>query len=353
MNELLLPATTAELSPIQKGWLQMCNLREVTFTELQKGELQIQSLLKDHASEKNLEAIQEKIKSAKAVFEEHKERRLFFTNILKERIIEPSMEFEKRSEALIKEASQTEFTLRKTAADAAQLTQNKLAEEARFVAHVKNEFSRIATEYRGLLKRRIAFYYTGALQQKKMNKKELEEYKENIRLELPQIEVPLPEKFQPILLGVERMMELYKNIPKYSNVEELQNAVNSVEEAFAMYDSDIKNSEKAIVAVQQQQQAQESQEQQALAQEQATNSLIASADNIEIVGAPVVKKKRAIVEENTQAFALAVMTAFIQNISKVKLRTKEWGNVKVSQMATALNALDKEFPGLQYKDIES
>lgn len=349
----MLPATIEQLTPLQQGWLAMAHVRVITFGALEKSELEIQGILANHAVMTELVAIQEAIAKAKNIAETSKQQRLSFTNTIKEKIVDTAMLFEKRNETLITAAAQSEFKLRKVASDLAQTKQNKLNEEARFKAHIQNEYSAMAVKYRNTLAARITFYYTGALQQKKMNKKELGVYLQDIKNELTQIEVPAAVKFQPILLSREEMIALAKDIPFYDPSIDLNDAIENVVPAFAMYDQDIKNAEAAISSTNQQAQQNQIQQEEELQQTVATNNLMATVDNIESSDAPKIKVKRFIVEENTQAYATAVMSAFLPIMNTFKLKVKTWGNLKISQMADALNTVEKEFPGLRYAEKES
>lgn len=340
---LVLPLTTAELTDIQKGWLVMSGLREFTFAHLQAGELAVQLLLNNHAAhtKETLPQLQEDIKKASALITEKKEMRLAFTNKLKEKIIDPAMLYEKREEELLKAANLTEFNLRKLVETDNKATNNKLLEKQNYEAHIKNEYMRIATKYRITLSNLITFYYTGALKQKEMSKKDLGVYLQDIKNELPHIELEKPTKFEAVLLSVDERRAIYNSIPAYSPAPDLQKAVEAVDVAFSMYDQDIKNAEAAIASVEQTTANNTAAAIQELEVESSTNTLVAAAGNMQIASTSgtTIKRKQVIIEENTSEWAVAVLAAFIKNIGRCKIKTATFSKLTVGQMATALSAL--------------
>ncbi len=356
-----LPALTEELTPVQKGWLQMSHNRNVTVQQLEKGELEVQALIKDIATVKDLPKVQEALKQAKSVAAEAKEKRLYFTNALKTKLIDKLMEFESRNEALIADAAKHELALRIEAAKKAQADAAKLRETEQYKAHIKNEYARVAATYALALEGRINFYYKQALQEKKKNKVVLAEYLKMIKEELPNIEKVKANKFERAYVTNDEAKAIIGEIdvPDYGMY--LVAAQDLVDKKFQMYDEDMKNAEAAIAAQKIQEQQKEAQVQSQLTQDAALNNLVASSDSF-VIGGPktaTVKKNMVIVEENTTEWGLAVMTAFITNLSECqeKLLVKTWAKLTLAQMAAALTKVAngytpvKQFPNLKMTEV--
>ena len=110
MNKQILPEKISDLEPKQKSWLTLAGMKAECEAAMQGAELSIQSLLKDHSKATDLQVLQGVIKEAKAKAADAKARRLHFTNLVTEKIISPMLEPEKRNDALISAASESELT---------------------------------------------------------------------------------------------------------------------------------------------------------------------------------------------------------------------------------------------------
>jgi hypothetical protein len=231
-------------------------------------------------------------------------------------------------------------------------------EENGFRAHIKNEQIRIVTEYNSVLLRRINFYYTQALKDKKLNSKDLKSFVSDIKNELPNIEVPKMSKYNYTQMTKERAGEIYAEFEKLDTSPDLKNAIEKVDEVFSMYSHDYKNADKAIEAATAAVETTIQSVQQVAEQETAMNTLIGSADSMEFAGGPGIKKKLEIVDDNTEAFAIAVMTNFIANIAEARkhVRVTAWGKLSITQMGAALAKLAEgkkdKFTGLKFTEVE-
>lgn len=356
MTPQLLPEKTSELTKVQHGWLKMAQLREDTFADLQKKELAVQLELNNIEKDEELKSVQEKISKAKNIAGEAEEQRLVFTNMLKKKIIDKSMEFEKRNAELIEKAGKHEFKLREAEANKNAEANKKTKEATDFKTHFVNEYHRVAAEYRNTLRRRINFYYKGLMDQEKLEPEDLKNYIQDIKNELTQIEVEQVKSFKRVLLNEAEAKEIFKSIPKYDNKNDLKELQDEVNKTFAMYDEDIQNAAKAKEAMQKHIEEMEEKENDNLKVEVSTNNLIAAAEPLTLIGGPTVKKTLVIEDENTSEWAVKVMTTYIKNIAKCKINIKEWKNLKVDQMASALGKLATEsgetFAGLKLKEVK-
>lgn len=356
-QQSMLPQLTEDLSPTQKGWLKLEATKKKTFTELQAQELEVQKVLLNITEDKNLDSVQAKIKSAKNISATAKQQRLEFTGLINNNLINPSMEFEKRSETLLVEAGKHELELRKVAANDAAKKDAYNNELAALKAHIVNEYHRIAATYRTRLSAIITDAYVTALNAK-TPVGELQAYISEIRVILSEVKLEAFVKFNRTLVDDKDAMEAFSAIKQYDAAPDLKFAIETeISEKFAMYEQDLQNAELMIKAAKEEQEKQAALNAEKLELEKATNTLIARA---EVGGsdAPKVKKSLEVVEENSPTWAMAVMGHFIKNFQSAqpKLRVKSWGKLSISQMATALAQVAGEtgevYSGLTMKEIE-
>lgn len=351
----------AELTPIQQGWLSFCDYRERTFNSLLRGELEIQNLFNTVTADTPLADMQETLKKIKSLYDERKNERLLFTNKLKDKVIDASMEFEKRSEELVDKLTKLELDTRVAAEAVANKTKNLDLEKAAYKAHVINENLRIKTEYCNALERRVAFYYTNAITpgSKKMTKKELGEHYADIKKELAQIELSKPIAYNRVLVDIPMAKEILATVVMYDPAPDLLAYQNKVETAFAMYEQDFKNPVAAIAATNNSVEQTINTNTQQAEVEQLTNNIAAAASTFEMTGGPVVRRKRAVIIENTPEWAMSVIANFTRlfNMAAPKLQNKTWEKLTLGQMCGAFNKLladnDKlVLTGLQTEEIK-
>lgn len=356
------PPAPMALTPQQQGWLQLAESKNQLFAALQAGELKVQELLnvlpavtpdQPEALNGNLKILQDRIATAKKIAAEHKEMRLSFTGMLQERIVKPAMAFEERSRALIDTAAARELDMRRAASDIAEKVAAVKREENALVVHISNEQYRIANDYRQALLTRVHQFYVACL-----NMKTAAPNLEDLRQELRKIQPGNMRKFERNLVSYDRACELLAEMTPYDpNTDFKEISTRYIEERFAMYAEDLKNAEAAAKQAEKQaaKEAEEAKAETELAM--ATNTLMAQAETARI-DTPKIKRKLEVIEENDQAWAFAVIAAFIKNSAQCapKLRVKTWGKLNISQMAKTLAELASEtgeqFQGLNFKEIE-
>lgn len=353
---------TPGLTPVQQGWLQLADAKQQLFQQLQAGELKVQQLLnvlpnvtpdQPDALANNLKVLQTRIADAKKIAAEYKEMRLAFTGMLTDRIFKPAMEFEQRSAKVIDTAAARELEMRKAAAAIAERDADIKREENALVVHISNEQYRVANDYRQALMLRIHQFYIACLNAK-TQAPDFKDLAEALRA----IQPGDMRKFERKLVSYDRAVELLNGMTPYDPNTDLQEALGKwIADKFAMYSEDLKNAEAAAKRAEQEvtQQVQEATEKTDLAM--ATNTLMGQAETAR-VDAPRVKRKLEAVEENSQAWAFAVLAAFIKNsaASSAKLRTKTWAKVSIGQMAKALAEVagetGEQFQGVPMKEVE-
>lgn len=350
-----------QLSPLQQGWLQLAEVKNNTFADLQKAELNIQGILAPLKSNPNitLTDIQIKLKEAVNAYDIMKEQRLYFTNTIKERLIDKAMEFEKRSEFLIAGAKQHELTVRIQENERKSKDTDKNAEITALAAHIENEHFRIAAIYRASLTTLAMNYYKEALRTK-VPLKTIPNYIESVKGFLREVTLSPFVRFPNRKLVTDaEAQKIFSDIRAYDPAEDLEIALRNVHEIFAMYQQDSENAIEAIQQTENLQQEVAMHTQQEIQTEVATNNLMAEAKSVSYLGnIPSVKKVKVIEIENTPEWAISVIEHFVKNWHVVRplLKVKTWGNLKLEQMAAALATMASNdnkitFAGLNLKDV--
>lgn len=344
-TKLILPEKTSDLDKIQVGWLNFGNLKQTTFDALEKDELAVQLILKDFNDIEELDEAQEKLKQAKALATESEGRRLYFTNLLKDKVITPSMAFEKRNEDVIKKAESHEFTLRKSASVKQEAENLKTKERSSLRAHIENEYFRIAAKYREDLEVLVLESYKNALYIK-TPVKEIKPYKKAIEGFLNEVKLDKFIKFETKHITKEESIEIFKSIAPYDKSGALKASIKSIEDVFSMYAEDLKNRTKAMKKVDKDtEQVKKDAEKEVSIQTSITN-LQAESVPLIMSGGPTIRKKLKVVEENTAEWAVEVMAQYLKSLDKAKqfIRVGSWAKLNIGQMAAAIAKVKSENP---------
>lgn len=357
-QELKMPEKVKDLTGKQKGWLSLENTKSITTQKLTTYELEIQKELDKIEEIKDLPLLQERLAKAKSIAAEAKDCRLYFTNIIEDGVKKPLMAFEKRNDELIQKAENAEFALRKIESGKEEAARKHTAEKARFEAHVRNEYFRIANEYKDHLLRRINFYYTDSLF-RKLSKSEVEDLIKDVSTELGNIAIPPTIKFETTILSDDNKRAVIASIPKFDSMQVLVSARISLREEFAMYEEDLQNQEAAIANANKKLEEDTAARDEKLEQEQAVNTLVAAAESIEIQSTAKIIVNMVVEIENTEKWAMAVIANSIKNWSSIRsfFRNKTWDKLSLGQMANALGKLatndpEMKFEGLTIKEEE-
>lgn len=373
-TKALLPEKVADLSPVQRGWLKLAGDKITLFEELEAGKLAVQQMFLNVKTDmetdslenlcnntkglslsvlnKRLESVQAVIAKAKEIWAVDKEKRLAFTRRLEEKLINPSMEFEKESNIAIQMAVKNEFILRKAVTDLNKEAEKKNNEEASFKAHCENEHFRIAAQYRADLESFTLDAYAKALEQKQPVK-QIEAYRASIKNFLADIALSKFIKYEfrkddngnPII-PKERAAEIFKSVKPYNSEDDLKAAQDKVDEVFINYAADLKKSEKVVKEVRKEIEEVKEKVEEEIETEAATNNLIAKAETFTMTGGPTIKENWKVqpepeTESESWQWALAVIAAFLKNIQKAQpfLKVKTRSKLTVQQMADALGKL--------------
>lgn len=289
------------------------------------------------------------LKRYRDVFSEMKDSiRMQFTNFIKDRIIVPLMEFEKQVDPSTNEVYKTLenelIKFKRKQIEESDRQVRKQQEINQYTAHINKENSARVLEYTQAWMKELSNVYSDYLRGHVENpdtsvlKSVISEFKLRpaikykrtlvtdteavaiiAKIEMPKIELLLAEA----LLAVDNRFSLYSNDlaqVKLRPAETLQSLANTNNAAVCRIQA-----EAAVVG--------------------AVHDLVASSSELPIIAleGKSLKKTVSIVIENTQEWAVAVLSEFLANPKCFEyLKVKEWSNLKLSQMADALGKLAGE-----------
>lgn len=347
---------TMQLTEQQATWAVLPLQKNALADDLQKRELTAQGLLQQaEAAGDDHHVIDTNLAAYRKLHTEMVEARKPFTGMIQDRIIAPLMEFEKRVDPAKNQLYVSLFNksvdIRRKENLKAQEANAREQEKANFKIHFTNEYTRIVGLYQAIVIREANNIYASYLRGKVQDPKIID-----LKQELAKIPTPELNRFNARYLHKEVMEELFKEVvqPNWQGV--FDDLMIQVDNLFANYSSDLANAEAAIKA-QEDATALAAQKADAkIAEEQAMNTLVMKAETPTIEG-PAIKRNLQVKTVESEAWAKAVMAAFIVNLPSLAkwLRVKSWGNLKVSQMADYLGKLATEtgevFNGLELEEI--
>jgi hypothetical protein len=359
------------------SWLQLCQAKAITMDALTKRELELQELLINYKStcptvDWETISVQDKqkvidylvtLQNALGAYnkgvKELPELRGGFTVYL-DKIKKGLMVVEKRAEEweTFIEAKKFFFEIRakKEEHDGKHALKDKELND--FVAHVKNEYLRLAMEYKLALSDFITKSYIAALEEQPND--------DNLRMGVvltwqsmqnPDV-IPIgqPTKFEYKLNTKEEIIKAYQGVlpPDYAAI--LASAKNELNEKFSMYYQDKQNAAKAKEFILNEQTKAQVAVTDELQKSIAVNTLLSSAsatvvqDNAGLKAS--VSKKVIAIQDDSPAWALKIASAFIGHwaVASAFLRIKKWGNLSVSQMAAALDEAGIKVADVEYVD---
>jgi len=342
------------LTPQQSGWIKLSDIKSALFDELQRAELAVQDYI-NGIDGNPLDVVQHNLKSAKQVMADAKSKRLEFTRMIDEKLITPTMEFEKRMAANIESGSAIELQMRKEAAEDAEKRQAYANEAAALKAHIVNEWFRIAAEYRFELERITLESYQNCLKAKHPVHS-IPAMVQDMKMILDGWKLPDFEKFERQHVKDGHAKEIYDSIEKYNPADDLQTAKNNVAAVWSTYANDLANADAAIESINQHKKLAEMALHVEIDLETSTNALIAEAETL-IVETPKVKKELKIVSEETEQWAKTIVSNFVRlwPYCNKFVRVKSWQKLTIGQMSDALakhiNETGNAIPGIQTEEI--
>ena len=321
-----------QLTTIQQGWLKLAEIRIDLFDRLRLDELACQREL-NNIQDLPLERMQANLRNAKFNLSEAKRKRMEFTKMLDDKLYSPSMEFEKRMASMIDEANKLELAKRLSIESEAKESQLHANEVALYKAHIVNEWTRIAHEYRSNLQKMIDSSYINCIKSRVDVAKVPDMVADLVNI-LARIELSTFVKFNRMFITDQEALDIFHSIDKYEPNNDLAYYQSLIPMKFQMYQHDFNSIEK----LEEEQRIRVAQAEQELKADLAINTLIAQSETL-IVDTPKVKREIKIVVVESEAWAMAVLTNFIKNWQHVNkyVKVKSWAKLSIGQMADALS----------------
>lgn len=342
------------LTPIQSGWIKLADIKTALFNELQAAELAVQDLV-NGIDGNPLPIVQANLKSAKQVMADAKAKRLEFTRMIDDKLIIPTMDFEKRMAANIDAGSIIELELRKQAAESAESQQLFANEVAALKAHITNEWFRIAAQYRYELENITLETYQNCLKTKQ-HIDLIPAMVVDMERILDKWKLPEFQKFERKLVKDGHAKEIFDSIEKYNPANDLQTAKNNIKIIWSTYPNDLANADAAIESIDKHKQVAEMAMQMEVELESQTNALIAEAGTF-IVETPKIKKELKIVADESEQWGKNIVSNFIRlwPYCNKYIRVKSWSKLTIGQMADALakhiNETGNVIPGIETIEV--
>ena len=323
-----------QLTTIQQGWLKLAEIRIDLFDRLRLDELACQKEL-NRIQDLPLEKMQANLRNAKFNLSEAKRKRLEFTR-------------------MIDEANKFELAARLDIESKAKESQLHANEVALYKAHIINEWTRIAHEYRSNLQKMIDSSYINCIKAKNPVE-QVSAMVSDLQSIMSKFDLSSFVKFQRMFITDQEALDIFHSIDKYEPANDLSYYQTLVNDRFEMYAHDLAN-EESLAKLEEEQQIRVANAEQELKADIATNTLIAQAETL-IVDTPKVKREIKIVVIESEAWAMAVMTNFIKNWQHVNkyVKVKSWAKLSIGQMADALakhiSETGETFTNLQTEEV--
>lgn len=332
------------------AWVGLATQKNETAATLTKMELKAQSILQLVKDSKDFSDIDNALAEYRKAHTAIMEARKPFTGMIDAHVIQPLMAFEKRVDPKGNEMYTTlanrSLLLRKAEADKVAIQNAKNAEITAFKSHIHNEFTRVVHEWRIHIRKEIGAFYRTCLNLQS------NEGIDQAKVFLAEIKAPAVNKFNAKYLSNEELQAIYAESNKPNYASYLAELMEEMDSMFANFASDVANAEAAIKHQEEQQALTAMAEQQEMQEDIAINTLIASSETV-ILDTPKIKKTVQVVIIESEAWAKAVMAAFIVNLPHLGkyIRVKSWSKLSIGQMAEYLGKLATD-EGVTYNNLQ-
>lgn len=341
----------------QFSWLQLGDAKTKVKTVLDNKFLEAQATIVKYDT-MEIKALQEAIakykKQAKELIDIRKGYTKYMDNITDQMM---SVEKEAADWDVLKKAEARYLKLREDAEKITSEVSAKTAELNKYKIHVANQYIRLETQYKSELEKKIADEYIKAISEE-LTEDGLKDKTIILENSLYNVKVIEPIKFSSTIPEGYKLLNTVEELgaaagtivkPDFKNI--VSQYVLKMKEKFNMYWSDRANADAAKTFIKDQ--AQEAENKLRVTEEntKAVNQLVnSSSSSLTFSDIKPVSRKRVIVIKNDFAFAHKIISEFMLRIDscKPRLKVKDWSNLKVSQMAAALQEEVSEIPGIEY-----
>lgn len=352
------------LEPAQISYLTLYERKKELCEDLEKKELEAQSKLLTPGS--TILEIEKTLIEYRGLYKSMSELRLPFTNFIKSNLIDTLMEYEKRVDPenndTYSELNKDLINKKDEASKIAKANAAFYAEKAKYLAHIKNENIQRVSEFKQKCLHEINTMYSQWLAGKIENP-EINVLQDAIR----SIMIRDPVRMERLYVNDTQAAELYQTwlvsgeVFQVNQEEETALALSYVDTKFSTYKNDLellKAKPEIITEITNAGKLEESKIQEDANTQQSVNTLVSSSTSATSFKTEYKALKEAwIVEpENTRTWAIEIMSTFLKTPELEQyVKVKEWGNLKISQMADAIgkHAQITKFPNLKYKMVKS
>ena len=348
-----------------RGWVNLAEKKNMLLHTLQLDELAAQVALRDKdATTGQPLSITDREEAAKAYRDIQVgmvEKRRAFTGYIESQLFTQVMEPEKRlnpkTAACYIEYVQTTLNMRLAEEEKMRGTQEIQSELVNFEAHLKNEYTRMATEYRIKCHTEIARVYNGCLASD-MNPSGALSVTRALKETLLSFQLGDITKFVKNKATSDQLNSIWSRVPQPNMSYMQEEMLREVDNKFALYANDLEMKKAGLEVHDEtpeliQEITQEAQ------QEVAAATLIANVESAPVVMAEgkAIQRNLEIVVTETQAWAVRVIVTFIQTPKCHSLtKNRKWSTLDVGQMAAALSKYANangitSFEGLEMKEV--
>jgi hypothetical protein len=167
---------------------------------------------------------------------------------------------------------------------------------------------------------------------------------------------PALEKFARSLVTDAEAAAIFKTIPQPQWAEIYKAEIEALKEKFSMYANDLASAEVVLEQTQVQFDAQLQQQQQQL---QATSAAVVLTEQANVTFAtgggfkPVTETSKIKIVDDNQRWVVAIMSAFMAHFQKciTFVKVKKYSELKIAQMAAALDQAGVKVEGIEYEPI--
>lgn len=349
------------LTKPQASYVMLAEMKRELMADLEKLELEYQATLLN--AEDTVGGLTDALAKARKIYDEANKKRLSFTGFIDKNVIQAVMQPEKRidyktnEEYKKKDARLLELRIKRDEElDAANARRE---EEAKYLAYIKNENTDIITQFKTL----VAKFINDTIAHWLEKKVESPDFK-YIETAINNTNLREAVRFTGRKLitdeDAKKLIAEWRSQNKFPTPDIAQLRTDAIEYAkkkFSLYQQDlaqVKSRPEVIEQIQNQAQAEVSQIIDAGETTKMVNDLVASS-----VPMPTPEGKKVVTffKVNSAGLkreeaALIMMTFAANPVLDEYIKVKDWGNLKISQMANAIAdyATDKnvKFDGIQY-----
>jgi hypothetical protein len=348
-----------------RGWINLAEKKNQLLHTLKLDELAAQVALRDvDAATGHPLSITDREEAAKAyrsIQVGMVEKRRSFTGYIEGQLFAQVMEPEKRLDPKTSqryvEYVQTTLNMRLAEEEKLRGTQEIQSELVNFEAYIKNEYTRIATEYRVRCHNEIANVYQGCLTAN-MEPGNALAVTRDLKQTILGFELSQIAKFTRVKSSPEQLNTIWSRTPQPNLSYMQEEMIREIDNKWALYANDLEmkraghevHNETVEIVQEIQQEA---------AQEIAANTLIANVESTPVLLAEgkAIQRNLEIVVTETQAWAVRVIVTFIKTPDCHKLtKNRKWSTLDVAQMAAALSKYANtngitNYEGLEMKEV--